>query len=77
MRLKGQTQTKPPAELQDQVSIRTWSQWDEVEEPGHVQMDLVGHNGEHNRGEFALTLTVTDYLFQWAERRAVKNRSQR
>jgi IS30 family transposase len=77
MRLKGRAHTKPAALLQAQVPIRTWSQWDEVKEPGHVQMDLVGHDGGSNRGEFAFTLTVTDYVFQWTERQAVKNRAQR
>jgi IS30 family transposase len=77
MRLKGRAHTKPAALLQHQVPIRTWSEWDEVEEPGHVQMDLVGHDGGSNRGEFAFTLTVTDYFCQWTERRAVKNRAQK
>ena len=77
MRLKGRTHTKPAALLQAHVPIRTWSEWDEVQEPGHVQMDLVGHDGGSNRGEFAFTLTVTDYFCQWTERRAVKNRAQR
>jgi len=77
MRLKGRSHTKPATLLQYQVPIRTWSQWDEVAEPGHVQMDLVGHDGGNNRGEFAFTLTLTDYFCQWTERRAVKNRAQK
>jgi hypothetical protein len=77
MRGKGHSHTKPASLLKYQVPIRTWSDWDEVSEPGHMQMDLVGHEGGNNRGEFAFTLTVTDYFCQWTERRAVKNRAQK
>jgi len=77
MRLKGLSHTKPAALLQVQVPIRTWAEWDEIQEPGHVQMDLVGHDGGSSRGQFAFTLTVTDYFCQWTERRAVQNRAQR
>ncbi len=40
-------------------------------------MDLVGHDGGSSSGQFAFTLTVTDYNCEWSERRAVKNRAQK
>jgi hypothetical protein len=77
LELKGRSLTRPARLLLHQVPVRTWSEWDQVNEPGHVLMDLVGHDGGNSRGEFAFTLTVTDQLCEWTERRAVKNRAQR
>ena len=77
MRLKGRSHTKPARLLQYKVPIRTWAEWGEVSGPGHVQMDLVGHDGGNSGGQFAFTLTVTDYNCEWTERRAVKNRAQK
>lgn len=77
MRLRGFTHTKPSNLLHYQLPVRTWADWDDVSEPGHVQMDLVGHEGGNNRGQFAFTLNVTDYFCEWTERVAVKNRAQR
>lgn len=77
LQLKGRSLSRPARLLLHQVPVRTWSEWDGVEQPGHVLMDLVGHDGGNSRGEFAFTLTVSDRLCEWTERRAVKNRAQR
>jgi hypothetical protein len=78
MQLKGRSYTRPAALLlQQQVPVRMWSQWEQVQEPGQVQMDLVGHDGGSSSGQFAFTLTLTDCYSQWTERRAVQNRAQR
>jgi hypothetical protein len=77
LELKGRSLTRPARLLLHQVPVRTWSEWEQVNEPGHLLMDLVGHDGGNSRGKFAFTLTVTDHLCEWTERRAVKNRAQR
>jgi len=77
MHLKGRTHTKPSRLLHAQLPVRTWADWDDVSEQGHIQMDTVGHDGGNARGKFAFTLNATDYFCEWTERRAVKNRAQR
>lgn len=77
LELKGSSLTRPARLLAQQVPMRTWSEWEDVQQPGHLLMDLVGHDGGNSRGEFAFTLTVTDPVSEWTERRAVKNRAQR
>lgn len=76
MRLKATSHTRATRRLMGEIPIRTFSQWDEVG-PGHVQLDLVGHDGGNARGDFCCTLSVTDVCLQWTERRAILNRAQR
>ena len=38
-----------------------------------MEMDLVSHEGDNPRGDFAFSLTLTDVCSGWAENRAVKN----
>jgi hypothetical protein len=42
--------------------------------PGFVEIDLVGHEGGNNTGEFCFTLDVTDIATGWSETRSVKNK---
>lgn len=76
MALKGKTYTRPTSRLADQIPVRTFAEWDQVV-PGHLQIDLVGHEGGLSAGEFAFTLVVTDVCTGWTERRAVQNRAAR
>lgn len=76
MRLKGTSHTRPTRPLMSEIPIRTFSEWEGVN-PGHVQLDLVGHDGGSSRGDFCCTLSVTDVCLQWTERRAILNRAQR
>ncbi len=78
LQLKGVTHTRSANWLLlQQVPVKTWSEWQQVRGPGHVQMDLVGHDGGNSRGQFAFTLTVTDIWTQWTERKPVANRAQK
>lgn len=72
--LKGRSGTKPGSLLKTQIPVRTWSQWDE-DQPGFVEVDLVGHEGGNSRGEFCQTLTVTDIATGWTETQAVRNKA--
>ena len=47
----GRSHTKPGSPLKSQIPIRAWADWDE-NEPGFVEIDLVGHEGGDNNGDF-------------------------
>lgn len=72
--MKGHSHTKPGTLLKSQIAVRTWAQWDE-NEPGFVEIDLVGHEGGNSNGEFAFTLTMTDVATGWTLNRSVKNKA--
>jgi hypothetical protein len=74
MRLRGRTHTKPSSVLKAQIPILTWSDLS-VNEPGHYQMDLVGHEGGINRGEFAFSMNCIELYSGWIEPRALRNRA--
>jgi hypothetical protein len=48
--------------------------WD-IEEPGHFELDLVHHCGDHIEGEYVYTLQVVDVATGWSGRRAILGRS--
>ena len=70
----GRSHTKPGSLLKSQIPIRTWSEWDE-NQPGFVEIDLVGHEGGSSFGEFCFTLTVTDVATGWTVNRSVPNKA--
>jgi transposase InsO family protein len=74
--LKGVQHTKPAAALAAQIPIRTFGQWRDVG-PGHLQIDLVGHDGGIASGEFCFTLCATDVCTGWVERRAILTKAAR
>ena len=74
--LKGRSLTKPGSLLKSQIPMRTWADWDE-RRPGFVEIDLVGHEGGDNNGDFCCSLTVTDIATGWTEVRSVRNKAAR
>jgi hypothetical protein len=74
LQLKGRSLTKPGSLLKSQIPMRTWADWDD-HRPGFVEIDLVGHEGGDNNGNFASTLTVTDIATGWTEERTVRNKA--
>jgi hypothetical protein len=74
--LKGRSHTKPGTLLKSQIPIRTWAEWSE-DQPGFVEIDLVGHEGGNAAGEFCFTLTMTDIATGWTVNRSVKNKAAR
>jgi hypothetical protein len=74
--LKGRSHTKPGTLLKSQIPIRTWAEWRE-DQPGFVEIDLVGHEGGNANGEFCFTLTMTDISTGWTVNRSVKNKAAR
>ena len=71
---RGRSHTKPGTLLKSQIPVRTWAEWDDAV-PGFVEIDLVGHEGGNNFGEFCFTLTVTDICTGWTVNRSVRNKA--
>lgn len=74
--LKGRANTKPGTLLKHQIPIRTFSDWDN-DEPGFLEMDLVGHDGGRAEGDYCFTLDMTDVATGWSEQAAVQNKAQK
>jgi hypothetical protein len=75
MNIKGRATTKPGTLLKGKIPIRTGTDWDE-RRPGFVEMDTVAHCGESTRGQYIVTLDVTDIQTTWSEQRAALNKAQ-
>ena len=73
--LKGRTHTRPGTLLKHQIPMRTFSEWDE-EQPGFLEMDLVGHDGGVIDSHHAFTLNAVDIASGWNCSRALKNKAQ-
>jgi hypothetical protein len=73
---RGRSHTKPGTLLKDSIQVRTWAEWDDAV-PGFVEIDLVGHEGGNNQGEFCFTLDITDIATGWTETRSVRNKAQK
>lgn len=70
LQLKGRSHTRPDSLLTSQIPMRTWADWDE-NTPGFVEIDLIGHEGGDNNGEFGFSPIVTDIATGWTEVRSV------
>jgi hypothetical protein len=75
-RLKGMTHTRPSTALKNSIPVVISSELNR-DEPGHYQMDLVGHEGGNPNGHFAFTLTAVELYSGWVEPRALLNRARR
>jgi hypothetical protein len=73
---RGRSHTKPGTLLKDSIPVRTWAEWDDAV-PGFVEIDLVGHEGGNNQGEFCFTLDITDIATGWTVTRSVRNKAQK
>ena len=63
-RLKKLRRAMPAA--QRRVPVRTFADWNEPP-PGSMEMDLVAHCGEANRGSYVNSLVLTDIASGWNE----------
>ncbi|WP_129670086.1 integrase catalytic domain-containing protein [Phytoactinopolyspora endophytica] len=68
--------TRPGSMLKASIPMKTWREWNEAE-PGFVQIDLVGHEGGDNNGEFCFTLDATDVATGWTEAITVRSKGER
>ncbi len=74
-KLKGHTHTRPGTLLKHQIPMRTFSEWDE-QQPGFLEIDLVGHDGGVIDSYHAFTLNATDVASGWTSSTALKNKAQ-
>jgi transposase InsO family protein len=68
--------TRPGSMLKASIPLKTWAQWDD-HQPGFLQIDLVGHEGGDNNGEFFFTLDATDVATGWTEAITVRSKGER
>lgn len=76
LQIKSRSKTKPGSLLKHQIPVRTFSEWDDAR-PGFLEIDLVGHDGGINSGEFCQSLDCVDVSSGWTEIRACRNKAQR
>lgn len=72
----GSALTRPGSMLKSAIPMKTWAEWDDTV-PGFVEIDLVGHDGGDNNGQFCFTLTVTDVATGWTSARTVSSKGER
>jgi hypothetical protein len=53
-------------EIRRRVAIRTFADWNDPP-PGSIEMDLVAHCGDLNRGSYVHSLVLTDIASGWTE----------
>lgn len=75
-RLKGIAHTKPSTALKNSIPVVISSEL-RTEDPGHFQIDLVGHDGGNPNGHFAFTLTAVELYSGWVEPRSLLNKAHR
>lgn len=68
--------TRPGSMLKSSIPMKTWTEWNDAQ-PGFVQIDLVGHEGGDNNGEFFFTLDATDVATGWTEAVTVRSKGER
>lgn len=73
---KAIAHTRPGTMLKSSIPMKTWAQWNDTV-PGFVQIDLVGHEGGDNNGEFFFTLDATDVATGWTESITVRSKGER
>jgi IS30 family transposase len=73
---KGNTHTKPSSLLKVQIPIVISSELNTTQ-PGHYQIDLVGHDGGNPNGHYAFSLNAVELLSGWIEPRILLNKAQK
>lgn len=73
---KGISHTRPGSLLKSSIPMKTWHEWDDTI-PGFVQIDLVGHEGGDNNGQFFYSLDATDIASGWTETITVRSKGER
>lgn len=74
--LKKRDYSKQNTFLKNLIPIKTHLEWDfNVDVPGHLQVDLVSHDGGSLRGDFIQSLNMVDYKTGWEVVRACLNKA--
>ena len=72
----GRSHTKPGFLVKDSILMRNWAEGNNIL-PGFVEIDLVGHEGGNNSGEFCCTLDITGIATGRTETHSVTNKAQK
>src|SRR5271155_3184401 len=62
----GKKRRRVVPEIRRRVRVRTFADWNEPP-PGSMEMDLVAHCGDVNRGSYVHSLVLTDIASGWTE----------
>lgn len=73
---KGVSHTRPGSMLATSIPHKTWRDWADTP-PGALQIDLVGHEGGDNNGQFHFTLDAVDVRTGWTESITVFSKGER
>ena len=68
--------TRPGSMLKSSIPLKTWHEWDDTV-PGFIEIDLVGHDGGDNNGQFHFSLNATDIATGWTEAITVRSKGER
>ena len=71
---RGWSTTKPGNLLKQQIRVRTFADWDDLQ-PGFFEADLVAHCGGSVHGTFLNTLVLVDVTTGWTECLALLRKS--
>jgi hypothetical protein len=63
---RGKKRRRVVPEIRRRVRVRTFADWNEPP-PGSMEMDLVAHCGDVNRGSYVHSLVLTDIASGWTE----------
>jgi hypothetical protein len=63
---RGKKRRRVVPEIRRRVRVRTFADWHEPP-PGSMEMDLVAHCGDVNRGSYVHSLVLTDIASGWTE----------
>lgn len=73
---EGMAHTRPGSLLKSSIPLKTWAQWNDTE-PGFIVIDLVGHEGGDDNGQFRFSFDATDVATAWTETCTVRSTGQR
>ncbi|MCK5357211.1 MAG: transposase family protein [Elusimicrobiales bacterium] len=66
--------TKPGSLLKREIPVMT--EFHDIDEPGHLEIDLVSHSGPNASGQFIYTLNTVDIYSGWDEAMAVMGKGE-
>jgi len=73
---RGTSLTRPGSMLKNSIPLKTWQEWNDTL-PGFLEIDLVGHEGGDNNGEFYYSLDAVDVATGWNEVITVRSKGER
>lgn len=63
---RGRRRNSAPA-VAKEIGLRTYAGWEDITDPGWLEVDMVSHSGPSTDGRFIQTLVATDIVTGWTE----------